>query len=608
MARTPVGGGGISHGALPRTPLPERASSSHSVDLANHPLRGVPNLEELGEPDPLPAAVEKDAEALIQLFGDYVTRCLYSKAWSLRDAALQKLALDLRDGETGGHDPSRLLRGYLTVLKRTIADKAVQVFLSSGSLLLVLSQHLLQRPHFRRERGLVESELDPIMPLLVDRLGDANARLMNTTRDALLDFARCSNVGTPFTTQYLLKAPKKKGHARVYSSRLQLLTVLVSEAGVQPESKDGVPLDETMKLAMDWFSNPSAEVRDSAVKLVAACHARVGLTKIEKYLANLRPAQRGVFDDEFERSCASATSTPVGQGKSPRHDEADHDDAPQVRAQPSHKKNGKVESATAPVQKAPEETEEEYEDFTCQFCGHQDPSFDAKGLDVHYWRECPMLIECEFCRQVIEISTLRGHLSEECESGAPARAAGNKMAPNRCPLCREDLGSCEDLIWQEHFLQNGCPKNKRIQKGSTNQSRVRNPQAGALLSHQDVKSIEEELEDAEEEPDEFTCQFCGRQDSSFTSEALDMHYARECPCLIECDFCQQVIEISTLGDHLCDECEGGAPARAAGQDMAQSECPLCREDLGACEDLDWRDHLLKRGCPQNRRSQGQRQR
>ena len=34
------------------------------------------------------------------------------------------------------------------------------------------------------------------------------------------------------------------------------------------------------------------------------------------------------------------------------------------------------------------------------FCGEKDDSFKEEGLDVHYWKFCPMLKRCGSCKQV----------------------------------------------------------------------------------------------------------------------------------------------------------------------------------------------------------------
>lgn len=59
--------------------------------------------------------------------------------------------------------------------------------------------------------------------------------------------------------------------------------------------------------------------------------------------------------------------------------------------------------------------EDEVPAFTCQFCGVYDETFTEDGLDLHYWKDCPMLAACGQCGQVIEVSCLNEHLLTECE-------------------------------------------------------------------------------------------------------------------------------------------------------------------------------------------------
>jgi centrosomal protein CEP104 len=51
---------------------------------------------------------------------------------------------------------------------------------------------------------------------------------------------------------------------------------------------------------------------------------------------------------------------------------------------------------------------------TCNFCGIYDKNFTEESLDIHYWRDCPMLTCCWECDQVIEIKSIEEHLLEEC--------------------------------------------------------------------------------------------------------------------------------------------------------------------------------------------------
>ena len=58
-----------------------------------------------------------------------------------------------------------------------------------------------------------------------------------------------------------------------------------------------------------------------------------------------------------------------------------------------------------------------------------------------------------------------------------------------------------------------------------------------------------------EEFDEKTCNFCGQYDENFNEESIDIHYWKSCPMLTPCWECEQVIEISSLNDHLIEECQ-----------------------------------------------------
>lgn len=49
----------------------------------------------------------------------------------------------------------------------------------------------------------------------------------------------------------------------------------------------------------------------------------------------------------------------------------------------------------------------------CIFCLSKGQVYSEEGLNIHYWRTCPMLTKCEACKQVVEISYLNLHLLSE---------------------------------------------------------------------------------------------------------------------------------------------------------------------------------------------------
>ena len=95
-----------------------------------------------------------------------------------------------------------------------------------------------------------------------------------------------------------------------------------------------------------------------------------------------------------------------------------------------------------------------------------------------------MLTTCPNCAQIVEISTLNGHVLDECEMAKVMRKCPrckeaihmdefkqhtdemscNQFVPpdqaNRCPLCHQDIKPGE-IGWKSHLLYEGCPNNDR---------------------------------------------------------------------------------------------------------------------------------------------------
>ncbi|XP_042235850.1 centrosomal protein of 104 kDa-like [Homarus americanus] len=132
------------------------------------------------------------------------------------------------------------------------------------------------------------------------------------------------------------------------------------------------------------------------------------------------------------------------------------------------------------------------EDKTCIFCGAFDKTFTDSGLDLHYWKTCPMLTRCHHCRQVVEVASLTQHLLGECVSSSEYRrcercseaipkknfhshALAKSCIPakpepiaNHCPLCHENIAPWDDG-WREHLMPgpNTCLNNPRAWQQAT---------------------------------------------------------------------------------------------------------------------------------------------
>ena len=124
-------------------------------------------------------------------------------------------------------------------------------------------------------------------------------------------------------------------------------------------------------------------------------------------------------------------------------------------------------------------------EHTCQFCGLFNPNFTSEQIDLHQYKECPMLLPCFKCKQIVEISTLNHHYLNECaqkkqfkqcprckeavllkdyEAHVADKSCNQFKSPttcNRCPLCHNDVTPSGKVGWEIHLLEQMCPNNPR---------------------------------------------------------------------------------------------------------------------------------------------------
>lgn len=149
------------------------------------------------------------------------------------------------------------------------------------------------------------------------------------------------------------------------------------------------------------------------------------------------------------------------------------------------------------------------------------------------------------------------------------------------------------------------------------------------LKNQDPQGRKAAPPDTPEIPDNHyldnLCIFCGERNESFTEEGLDLHYWKHCLMLTRCDHCRQVVEISSLTEHLLTECDkrdgfGKCPrcseavpkeelprhiktkeCNPAKSEKVANRCPLCHENFAPGEEA-WKVHLMgPAGCTMNLR-------
>lgn len=152
------------------------------------------------------------------------------------------------------------------------------------------------------------------------------------------------------------------------------------------------------------------------------------LQVLTSYLSDLNPATRDALLVTLQTEPgAGAYSPPRAQARA----QAQHNQHQQSHGKPSSVKGPRARQAGSTPQFTPQQsvgdasesygTGQEGDELTCQFCGAYDEGFDEEKLDLHFWKECPLLMSCEQCGQIVEIVGLTDHLVGECDQSQPYR-------------------------------------------------------------------------------------------------------------------------------------------------------------------------------------------
>ena len=228
---------------------------------------------------------------------------------------------------------------------------------------------------------------------------------------------------------------------------------------------DNVPLNNAVEFAAQCLDSSNNEVRQAASDLILEAYKLIGIENVEPLLSS-RPGSPGVrqnikdalfnrYNDYLE----------VPQDEEVRGKQTDN----RAKRGPSA---GKREEQPPGLSKK------------CGFCGLLNKNFLKEELyDMHLWKECPVLVSCRHCTQVVNISSYTDHLLSQCQAARHKQCPRCKMAilkenydrhvqeytcdpskplseASRCPLCSEDIPPGNEG-WITHLMTIGCPNNER---------------------------------------------------------------------------------------------------------------------------------------------------
>ena len=451
----------------------------------------------------------REASLAIDVFGEHVVRCIYSKQWTYRQQGMDAVKRELTSEKPeliAEQDSRSVIRAVVDLLKKGINEQVHPVFLLCLSILKDLLTTYIPKRDAQSEISFV---LQKTIPLLLPKTGEMAARMKNSAVEFILEISQLEDVKSLGVIPEVVTHPfktKQQTIARLYTGRIELVEKLLAVLNHEETTPNGFSTASTMKFLLPALEHASGGVRDAAVKVIFELYklkAPVrGFLPADEPATRKNPLYRSIFDGfdkidgkptEAERKAKAKSDRETAEKAKQKEIDELHAHLQALREMAA--KQGDVEADKATKDQPAVDTSTKPEptdvDRMCIFCGMKDETFTEEVLDTHYWKSCPMLKRCLKCSQVIEICRQNQHLMEECESKssfascpkckeAVARTeltnhTHDKVCPkksgNRCPLCRKVVGTSEEA-WRSHLTKQCPPNTKRLQQSKQQGNKV----------------------------------------------------------------------------------------------------------------------------------------
>ncbi|NXB01116.1 CE104 protein, partial [Cnemophilus loriae] len=483
-------------------------------EVTEEDMGDTPRTGNTGEPEPLTEKALREASPVVEVFGETLVSGAYSRSWSCREDALLAVYKKLMEVsvDTPKEDLRNMLRAAVFLVRRAIKDTVSSVFQASLKLLkMIITQYIP-----KHKLGKLETShcVEKTLPHLLSRTGDSSSRLRLLASTFIQEMALCPEVKPlQIIPVHLVKTLKPNSPTHLAMSHVELVESLLGAMGTE---NSGFTVNNVMKFATGALEHRAHEVREVVLRIIFAVYREHRAAVLEYLPPDDAGARRTVryktlFEGFAKIDGKSSEAEMRAQRKATTEAEKQKEEMKVLKGHPAALKlelqaeaeaeEGKesdfqkAESRGYQVYEIPQATaakiREElssvanYLDNLCIFCGERNDSFTEEGLDLHYWKHCPMLTRCEHCKQVLEISSLTEHLLTDCDKrdsfGKCPRCreavprdelprhtksricnpAKPENVANHCPLCHENFPPGEEA-WRSHLMdKDGCKMNQR---------------------------------------------------------------------------------------------------------------------------------------------------
>ncbi|XP_015118491.1 centrosomal protein of 104 kDa isoform X2 [Diachasma alloeum] len=446
---------------------------------------------------------KKQAALPIAVFGMEMVEKFYSKQFTDKEEGLMQLKEELRkfNVQVSKHTPNKTARAAILLLHRALRDKVFSVYSLAAQLIRIFFSGFATD---RVSSAEIARSVDRLLPELLTKSGDTTPRIHNMAVHTILSMADCKCVRELHIIPVHLSRPVSSStHQRLALSRLEMVEQLILNHGISTDKQSGLTCRTLSELGSSGLHHPAEAVRKVSERILVLVY-KVNPRLVRKQLPpddditrrNLLYRQLfhefDLIDLQRKKELESVPKTTATPTRSKSIDTSGSN------ASKSPKNSPGISTENSTSVTSPSDSSGDHKgDKLCIFCLSKGQAYSEEGLNIHYWRSCPMLTRCESCKQVVEVSYLNAHLLSECdrrnnyvkcdtcklavlEKCFEEHSKNDKCTKpiegyDRCPLCHTLVNQNK---WREHLMgENPCtnnPRNKPTKSCTKSPSKTQN--------------------------------------------------------------------------------------------------------------------------------------
>jgi centrosomal protein CEP104 len=195
---------------------------------------------------------------------------LYHRNHARREEALEEIYQILSSFSGDQEDARAYLRAGSFVVARMFRVDVLAIFSHSLKLFHLLMNDYVRR-HSIQKQDIIAS-LERVLPVLLQRTGDSNARLRQKAQEAIIESASYPELKPLHVIPHYCVSPFNKTCApRLAISRCELIEELMKILDVKA-GDNGITVDNVSKFCALALEHNAGEVREIAIKLLISLY------------------------------------------------------------------------------------------------------------------------------------------------------------------------------------------------------------------------------------------------------------------------------------------------------------------------------------------------